>query len=246
MATDPVDPKAGFNRFIEDWTDPEGNKTYEQRLSTVEMEQHYIVNFQDLYTYDLDLAALLLKDATTHLNHFTQVVNTKLNFRGQNRKINTIQIRNLPAYTDIRKIDHNNINRLLMIAGTIVKATDPQQKINTARFKCTACEAETKEKQTHQFITYPQCCTECKSQKWEILPDKSTYTQIQKLTIQEKIEDVSPGNMPRTYEVEVGETLIDTAKPGDRVSVTGYIKGRRKSKNDTSLIMRARYDWEID
>jgi DNA replication licensing factor MCM2 len=48
------------------------------------------------------------------------------------------------------------------------------------------------------------------------------YKNYQKLTLQESPGTVPPGRLPRQREVILLWDLIDSAKPGEEVEITGY------------------------
>ena len=49
------------------------------------------------------------------------------------------------------------------------------------------------------------------------------YKNYQKLTLQESPGTVPPGRLPRQREVILLWDLIDSAKPGEEVEITGYV-----------------------
>lgn len=50
------------------------------------------------------------------------------------------------------------------------------------------------------------------------------YEDCQKLVIQELPEYAPPGQLPRSIQVYLNGSLVNTVKPGDRVEVTGIYK----------------------
>jgi DNA replicative helicase MCM subunit Mcm2 (Cdc46/Mcm family) len=51
---------------------------------------------------------------------------------------------------------------------------------------------------------------------------QTVYKNYQKLTLQESPGTVPPGRLPRQREVILLWDLIDSAKPGEEVEITGY------------------------
>ena len=53
-----------FTQFIEDFTDDSGVFKYDQRISelAVKGEKSFIIDFTDLYSFDMDLAQLIMND----------------------------------------------------------------------------------------------------------------------------------------------------------------------------------------
>lgn len=65
-------------------------------------------------------------------------------------------------------------------------------------------------------------CIICQKRGPYILEEnKSVYRNYQKWTIQETPGSVPPGRVPRQKEVFILNDLVDTARPGDEVEITG-------------------------
>lgn len=71
----------------------------------------------------------------------------------------------------------------------------------------------------------PPYCIRChRPVRLELVPEKSKFIDWQKIVVQEKPEEIPPGQMPRSVEVILTGDLIDVARPGDRVIVTGVLR----------------------
>ena len=64
------------------------------------------------------------------------------------------------------------------------------------------------------------------------------YKKYQRVVIQELPERAPPGQLPRSIEVILENDLVDKAKPGDRVEVTGVYKSIEGEKSKTSAVFR--------
>ncbi len=55
--------------------------------------------------------------------------------------------------------------------------------------------------------------------------EESTFIDSQDLRLQEKPEDLPPGQLPRVLAVKlVGDEIVDVARPGDHVSIVGIVR----------------------
>jgi replicative DNA helicase Mcm len=94
-----------------------------------------------------------------------------------------------------------------------------------ATFKCKRCGSVTPINQTGQFLKAPFVCSDpnCRSKgPFDFVQEESTFIDSQELRIQERPEDLPPGQLPRTLNVKlVDSEIVDLARPGDHVSIVG-------------------------
>jgi DNA replication licensing factor MCM2 len=68
----------------------------------------------------------------------------------------------------------------------------------------------------------PGSCPECQSKgPWRVNAEKTVYRNYQKMTLQESPGNVPAGRLPRSKEIILLHDLIDQARPGDEVEITG-------------------------
>jgi len=219
-----------FTRFIEEFRDDRGEVKYERAISelAVSGQKSLIVDFQDLYAFDPELARSVLASPDDHLPRFAAAVLSKLRMRDreyadQIREVH-VRLRGLPAETPLRRIGAEHIGRLVMVSGIIVRASAVMPYLMKAAFRCTSCGEMTYLEQTSQYMRMPTECPSCNRRRgFELVPKESVFIDSQRITIQERPEELPAGQLPRSLNIELRDDLVDVARPGDRVSVTGSI-----------------------
>jgi replicative DNA helicase Mcm len=220
-----------FSQFIEDFTDKEGKFKYDQRISelAVRGEKSFVIDFTDLYNFDIELAQMILEDPEGITPVFTTVVRSKLRTRdpiyAESLKRINIRYRNLPADIPLRRIGADHIGRLVMLYGIIVRASSITPLVVRATFMCPVCGEYNHIEQSGLNLQRPQKCLACDNRKnFELVPKESLFIDHQIVSIQERPEDLPPGQLPRSIHVELKDDIVDVARPGDRITLTGFIK----------------------
>ncbi len=225
-----IQSEEAFTRFIEGFRDERDAVKYEQSLSemVVKGQKSLIVDFKDLYAFDTELARELLSDPEDHLPQFDIAVFSKLRMRDpeyadQIKRVH-VRFRGLPGETPLRRIGAEHIGRLVMVNGIIVRATAVLPLLIRSAYRCTSCGEMILLEQTDQFLRTPSECPSCNRRRgFELVPKESVFIDSQRLTIQERPEELPPGQLPRQINVELRDDIVDTARPGDRASLTGFL-----------------------
>ncbi|HEY4822489.1 MAG TPA: minichromosome maintenance protein MCM, partial [Candidatus Bathyarchaeia archaeon] len=72
-------------------------------------------------------------------------------------------------------------------------------------------------------------CPSCKQRTaFELLEEQSKFKNTQEARIQERPEDLPPGQLPRYLDVRLDEDLVDTARPGDRIGLTAIVRAEKQ------------------
>jgi replicative DNA helicase Mcm len=220
-----------FTRFIEDFLDGQERYKYDQYVSemVVKGSKSLVIDFTDIYSYDMDLARAILDDPEGLTPIFSSVVRGRLRTRDPMfaESLNRVNVRyrNLPAATPLRRIGSDHVGRLIMVSGIIVRASSMTPMVVKATFRCPACGELNNIEQSGQILARPQKCIACDNRKgFELVPKESVFIDCQTVSIQERPEDLPPGQLPRSLNIELKDDLVDFVRPGDRVTLTGFIK----------------------
>jgi len=223
-------PEEAFSRFIEGFRDEQGNIKYEQNISEMAVNglKSLLVDFRDLYAFDAELARNVMASPDDYMPSFDTSAILKLRMRDRAyadaiREAH-VRLRGLPVETPLRKIGAQQIGRLVMASGIIVRSTAVTPLLMKATFKCSACGETSYVEQTGQYLRTPIKCESCNSRRgFELVPKESVFIDSQRVTIQERPEELPPGQLPRSLNVDLRDDIVDIARPGDRISVTGTI-----------------------
>tara|TARA_B110000977_G_scaffold142731_3_gene181203 strand:- start:3711 stop:5945 length:2235 start_codon:yes stop_codon:yes gene_type:complete len=146
-----------------------------------------------------------------------------------------VRITHLPIVDQIRDIRQAHLNCLIKISGVVTRRTGVFPQLQEVMYDCVKC----------GFIfgpifqqegggeTKPGSCPECQGKNcWTVNSEKTVYRNFQKLTLQEAPGDVPAGRLPRSKEIILLHDLIDQARPGDKVAITGvYTNNGHNSLN---------------
>jgi replicative DNA helicase Mcm len=222
-----IDPQELFQEFLK-------TEKYRQRISQMAVTGRTSLNvdFEDLFAFDQELAEDLLDKPDDNLKNANSAAYSQLQiedpeYAEKNESV-TVRVTRLLEPTQLRKLGSIHIGKLVMIDGIVVRSTPVRPMVMQAAFKCKRCGTMTPVKQTGQFLKAPFACSspDCGAKgPYEFLQEESTFIDSQDLRLQERPEDLPPGQLPRTLHVKlVGTEIVDVARPGDHVSTVGVIR----------------------
>jgi replicative DNA helicase Mcm len=222
-----LDPQALFQEFFK-------AEKYRQRISQMAIagKTSLIVDFEDLWGFEQKLAEGLLEKPDEFLNHANNAAYAQLQSEDPEyaEKIDTVNVRIVRLWeaTQLRKLGSVHIGKLVMVEGIVVRSTPVRPMVMQAAFKCKRCGEITPVNQTGQFLKAPFACANpsCRAKgPFDFVQEESTFIDSQDLRLQERPEDLPPGQLPRTLHVKlVGGEIVDVARPGDHVSIVGIVR----------------------
>mmetsp|Transcript_18343 Transcript_18343/g.45021 ORF Transcript_18343/g.45021 Transcript_18343/m.45021 type:complete len:922 (-) Transcript_18343:85-2850(-) len=136
-----------------------------------------------------------------------------------------VSFHNFPEVDPIRGLKTIKIGQLTSISGTVTRTSQVRPELTVGSFTCAEC--GTAQSVVQQFrYTEPTMCLNpaCTNRKrWRLMTQQSTFTDWQKLRLQENNSEIPAGSMPRAIEVILRNEVVERAKPGDKVVVTGTL-----------------------
>jgi replicative DNA helicase Mcm len=228
-----IDPQERFLEFFK-------KEKYRQKISQMAItgRESITVDFEELFAFDQRLAERLLEKPDEFLQHADNAAYAQLGIEDSEyaEKIEkvTVRIVELLGKEQLRKLGSKQMGKLVMIEGIVVRATPVRPMVMQASFKCKRCGTITRVDQTGSFLRAPFECNDpsCRQKgPFEFVQEESTFIDSQDLRLQERPEDLPPGQLPRTLNVKlVGTEIVDLARPGDHVSIVGMVRAVAPSR----------------
>jgi len=220
-----TDPQERFQDFFK-------RSKYRKKISDMVIagSESLIVDFNDLLVYDSELAENLIEMPDEYIQYANRAAYAQLRIEdseyAEKIKSVTVRFRELPLTTSLRSLGSTYVGKLIMIEGIVVRATPARPMVMTAAFRCRACGNINYVEQSGPFLTTPPQCFSCNRRgPFDFVQGESTFIDAQELRVQEKPEDLPPGQLPRWIDVKLqGRDIVDVARPGDDVSVIGILR----------------------
>lgn len=133
-----------------------------------------------------------------------------------------VRIKDLPIEDNLRDLRQSHLSALIKIQGVITKRTGIYPQMKRVFFFCKCGERKGPILLSTNDEMKLGNCFRCHSGGPFTLDSVDTeYINFQKITVQETPGTVPPGRVPRQKEVLLTGDLVDTARPGDEVEITG-------------------------
>lgn len=232
-----------IENFIKDYREG-GKEKYREAVRRMISENSIslVVDFDDLLSYNKVLADVLTENPNTFLESaskaLSQVVAVEDPGYVHKAKVFHVRVRKLPEnlHVKVRDIRSRHLGRFIAVEGIVTKISPVKQELVEAVLKCRTCGYEESVKQEEgggllKLSQCPRCAEEGrKSSGFSLVAEKSKFVDVQKFVLQEKPEELPPGQLPRSIEVVVRDDLVDIVRPGDRATVVGFLRVEEDKK----------------
>ena len=227
-------PEERFQEFLSTFQTEKEEHKYRKRLGQLSGsgQRHIVVDFEDLISFDSELAKLLIDRPDEYLPYIERSAWAQLKIEdpeyAELTKRVRVRFRKLPERYSLRRIGAEHLGKLLLLDGIIVRATPVKPLVTRAAFQCRKCNSITYVEQVGLLMREASVCGRCRSEILDFSEKHSSFINTQEFRIQERPEDLPPGQLPRAVDVKLHEDLVDIARPGDRVSLTGIVRAQQE------------------
>lgn len=140
-----------------------------------------------------------------------------------------VRITHLPSPESLRDLRCVHLNSFIKVSGVVTRRTGVLPQLKEVVFRCVSCEtftdpvlitANTKSRRSMPLA--PMQCDRCQGKNtMRFDQERTIYGNFQRLTLQESPGTVPAGRVPRQKDVVLLDDLIDSARPGEEIEVTG-------------------------
>ncbi|KAK6458959.1 DNA replication licensing factor, MCM2 component [Scheffersomyces xylosifermentans] len=229
--------------FLLEYTDDKGRSVYGARIRTLgEVNAESLdVTYDHLADSKAILALFLATSPAEMLKIFDIVAMeaTELHYPNYSQIHQEIHVRvvGFPKHSNLRDLRENDLNQLVKVGGVVTRRTGVFPQLKYVKFDCLKCGVVlgpfVQDSNSEVRISF---CTNCQSKgPFKMNSEKTLYRNYQRITLQEAPGTVPAGRLPRHREVILLSDLVDVAKPGEEIEVTGVYKnnydGNLNAKN---------------
>jgi replicative DNA helicase Mcm len=230
-------PEDVFQDFFRSFESDQMGSKYRKRLAQVAVAngRSVIIDFDDLISFDPALARSVVEKPDDYLTYASSAATAQMRVEDPEYAEHVGRVfarfRRFPERTALRKIGAEHIKKLALVDGIVVRTSQVRPTIISAVFRCRKCLETIVQDQEGELIRGPGShCPFCKqSTSFELMEEQSKFKNTQEARIQERPEDLPPGQLPRYLDIRIEDDLVDSARPGDRVSVTSIVRAEKQT-----------------
>jgi replicative DNA helicase Mcm len=222
-----------FVSFLKSYRDEEGELKYRDQISSLPAagRKSVVVDYPDLLSYNTDLAISLIREPDAFLKSFDDAAFESLSIENPEyaesiRKELKVRTRQLTDKIKLRSVTKSQLNTMILVSGMVTRTSELRPMAITAAFRCPNYHITFVE-QSGLLLKRPvKCETEgCgETRNFELDEMKTEFIDFQIIKIQEMPEELPPGELPQSFDVYLTGDIVNSARPGDRIQLTGIVK----------------------
>ena len=240
--------------FLTQFKDVTGSFSYVEQIDQM-MSKHskyIVVDYNDLVLFPV-IESHFNENPDQILDAFSRAIKEilKERFPDYAEKIKhdiRARIANFPVQRSLRQINAEIITKMTSVSGMVVRSSEVKPLAKEVTYKCL-------DKHISKFTLLDgmslnasvKCQTpNCKHTSLAIIPEASRFIDFQILRLQELPEDLPPGQLPHYVNVSIKQDLVDYARPGDRIVLTGIVRIEQERISGVSKSESALYRLRMD
>ncbi|KAI8867578.1 MCM-domain-containing protein [Ramicandelaber brevisporus] len=231
--------------YIDLITDMRNKEEYCMNLDCVNLLAYPVSGprlYQQLVNYPSEMVSLM-DDILTHM--FISLF-PEVNLNG-----NALRVRpfNLAASVNMRSLNPSDIDKLVSIKGMLIRASPVIPDLKSAFFRCNVCDSNETVAVDRGYVDEPAKCNnnQCRATRSMILiHNRCEYADKQVCRLQETPDMIPDGQTPHAVSLHMFDELVDFAKPGDRLEITGIYRGIPVRANPRMRTVKAIYRTYLD
>ena len=220
-----------FEDFLKSVTDRTGNPVYRGKISQLVSSEgkSLVVDFGDLLKYNSDLANRVLLEPDSSLASFKIAAFETM--RSENalyadrvKRELTVRLRGLTDLVPLRRVDTSYIDRMIAVSGMVVRTSELRPLMTEGAWVCPSGHLTYQEQDDLPLKRPPKCELCGEARNFELDRRHSRFIDFQIVRVQELPEELPPGQLPQFFDVNVDGDVVNMARPGDRVVLTGVVR----------------------
>lgn len=176
-----------------------------------------------------------IRQAETLMDPETDVARRMVEREHIKKELDRPQIKNKDYYVgfynfaqrdNIRELSSTKCGTLTRVSGQVIRTHSVHPELIIGCFKCLDCFSEKYTEQQFKY-TLPRSCSNenCANRtRFQLVLEKSRFTDFQRLRIQETQQELPRGSIPRSFDIVVrGADQVECIQPGDQCDFIGTL-----------------------
>ncbi|MBT4509294.1 MAG: minichromosome maintenance protein MCM [Thaumarchaeota archaeon] len=241
-------------KFLLEFKDEKGNFRYVDNIDTMMPSKLKFINvdYNDLVLHP-DIESVFHENPDSILEAFSRAIKEILQerFPKYAKKIEhevRARIANYPVQRSLRQINAEVIGKITSVSGMVLRASEVKPLAKELVFVCPEGHRTDVLLGHGLTLTSPVQCSnpKCNHRELGVEPESSRFIDVQFVRLQELPEDLPPGQLPHYLDVTVKQDLVDNARPGDRVVLTGVVRIEQEKMSGVSKNSSPLYRLRLD
>jgi replicative DNA helicase Mcm len=213
-------------KFEEFFSTLEYKKQIEKLAHEYPQQRSLVVDFNDLDSFDYELANELLEHPDLLMEAAKLAVQKiEVSVLQLDKFEPNVRFRSLPKDKTplVRDVSAAQLGKLISVEGVIRQVTEVMPKLKNANWRCKRCGNTYQILQEGHQQRKPVICS-CKHKDFELLPEGSAFTDYQKIQIQEPLESLKGSEQAVNLDVYIEDDFVNRVYPGNRTMITGILR----------------------